>query len=285
MDEPYGLFHSDMIAKIISGGQTGVDRAALDIAIKLGIPHGGWVPKGRLAEDGPLADIYSVRETPSPVYAERTEKNVLDSDGTLIISHGELRGGSEYTRQMAEKHTRPWLHIDLQQTSAFQCALRIRDWLAAQAIAVLNIAGPRASKDPDIYRDTLRLLESVYYLHLSESKPRNATRERLTATPAGPIETRPGKVREAVSRLVRVLPLKDRVTIANMTASELAGLTQRLGSYIIEQFGPLTGNTPLARSCRWSAKKPIESEAAAAEVIIHETWRTLRKTHPLRRIK
>ena len=97
-----------MIVKIISGGQSGVDRAALDAAIRLGIPHGGWVPKGRLAEDGPLPETYSLRETPTAVYAERTEKNVVDSDGTLIISRGELTGGSDiHPRDGAQ--TRPAL--------------------------------------------------------------------------------------------------------------------------------------------------------------------------------
>ncbi len=87
-----------MVSKIVSGGQTGVDRAALDAAIKLGIAHGGWVPKGRLAEDGPLPETYRMRETASAAYSERTERNVIDSDGTLIISRGELTGGSEATR-------------------------------------------------------------------------------------------------------------------------------------------------------------------------------------------
>ena len=88
-----------MLKKIISGGQTGADRAALDAAIRLGIPHGGWIPKGRIAEDGPLAATYRLREMPTGGYAERTEKNVMDSDGTLIISHGAPTGGTEYTRK------------------------------------------------------------------------------------------------------------------------------------------------------------------------------------------
>jgi hypothetical protein len=77
-----------MIKKIISGGQTGADRAALDTAIKLGIPHGGWISKGRKAEDGPLPDKYQLQEMPTDSYPERTEQNVVDSEGTLIISHG-----------------------------------------------------------------------------------------------------------------------------------------------------------------------------------------------------
>ena len=100
-----------MVKKMISGGQTGVDQAALDVAIKLGISHGGWIPKGRLTENGMLDDKYHLKEMETANYNKRTEQNVIDSDGTLIISHGKLTGGSEYTRDMVLGHGRPWLHI------------------------------------------------------------------------------------------------------------------------------------------------------------------------------
>ena len=134
-----------MVKKIISGGQTGVDRAALDAAIKLEIPHGGWIPQGRMTENGPLPPEYQLEETESTSYADRTEKNVLDADGTLIISRGPLTGGSEYTRDVAIRHNRLWLHIDLKQIPAFQAAITINDWIAKKRIEILNVAGPRAS--------------------------------------------------------------------------------------------------------------------------------------------
>lgn len=109
-----------MIKKIISGGQTGTDQAALDVAIEAGIPHGGWIPKGRKTEEAPLPEEYRLQELPSDGYAERTEKNVLDSDGTLIFSHGELTGGSALTRQLANDHEKPWLHLDLHQMTAME---------------------------------------------------------------------------------------------------------------------------------------------------------------------
>jgi hypothetical protein len=148
-----------MLKKIISGGQTGADRAALDAAIRLGIPHGGWIPKGRIAEDGPLAATYRLREMPTGGYAERTEKNVMDSDGTLIISHGAPTGGTEYTRKMVLKHGRQMLHIDLNlHTNLMDAASLVRDWIAIHNIETLNVAGPRASKDSRIYELTLTLL-------------------------------------------------------------------------------------------------------------------------------
>ena len=106
-----------MLTKIISGGQTGADQAGLDVAIKLNIPHGGWIPKGRLTEDGPLAERYNLQEMPSDNYSKRTEQNVIDSDGTVIFSHGKLTGGSAYTGKMAEKHSRPMLHVDMDKMS------------------------------------------------------------------------------------------------------------------------------------------------------------------------
>jgi hypothetical protein len=148
-----------MLKKIISGGQTGADRAALDAAIRLGIPHGGWIPKGRIAEDGPLAATYRLREMPTGGYAERTEKNVMDSDGTLIISHGAPTGGTEYTRKMVLKHGRQMLHIDLNlHSSLMEAASLVQDWIAIHNIETLNVAGPRASKDSRIYELTLTLL-------------------------------------------------------------------------------------------------------------------------------
>lgn len=150
-----------MVKRIISGGQTGADQAALDVAIKLGISHGGWIPKGRLTENGRLDDAYRLKEMDTASYNKRTEQNVIDSDGTLIMSHGTLTGGSEYTRDMAMGHGRPWLHIDLNGTGSLQAAEQIKYWLAEHEIEVLNIAGPRASKDPAIYRSTTDVLERV----------------------------------------------------------------------------------------------------------------------------
>ena len=140
-----------MIKKIISGGQTGADRAALDFAIKMEIPHGGWVPKGRLAEDGPLPSKYHLKEMRTKIYAKRTEKNVVDSDDTLIVSHGKLSGGSQYTMDMAILHEKPWLHIDLTETSTLEAAQKVIEWTLDNGIETLNIAGPRARKDPVIY--------------------------------------------------------------------------------------------------------------------------------------
>lgn len=271
-----------MIVKIISGGQTGVDRAALDAAIRLGVPHGGWIPKGRLTEEGPLPASYALTETLSAVYAERTEKNVIDSDGTLIISRGELCGGSLTTRDMAVAHGRPWLHVDLGRMSAFKAALQICAWLTETGIRVLNVAGPRASKDRLIYDRALALIEAVYHLSLSPVGTASKDGSPSFQTPGGPPGA-PGSVKEALDLLIRVLPLKDRATIANMSAAELPQLMPTVGEYVLTRF--LAGGNPaLMNSCHWVARKAVTTDAAAAGVILRELWKRLKKTHTLRRV-
>jgi hypothetical protein len=147
-----------MITRIVSGGQTGADRAALDVAIELDIPHGGLIPKGRKTEAGRLPAKYNLKELPTDSYPKRTEQNVIDSDGTLIVSHGAVTEGSDYTRQTAEEHGKPWIHVDANRMSIDAAVKLIRAWINGSQIKVLNVAGPRASEDPKIYVTTKNLL-------------------------------------------------------------------------------------------------------------------------------
>jgi len=133
--------------KIISGGQTGVDRGALDAAIALGIEHGGWCPLGRLAEDGRIPKRYRLRETETPDYPERTERNLLDADATLILCRGPLSGGTDLTRRLAESHGRPCVVVDLDGPPPVDT---VRHWIEEQGVSVLNVAGPRESQSPGI---------------------------------------------------------------------------------------------------------------------------------------
>ncbi|MCO6512663.1 MAG: putative molybdenum carrier protein [Aridibacter famidurans] len=147
------------VEKVVSGGQTGADRAGLDAAIELGLETGGWVPRGRLAEDGAIPESYSsLRETDSAHYPERTALNVRDSDCTVIVSQGELTGGSLLTLEIARQYGKPAIHIDLSSETLEEAVIRLRDWLARNGSRVMNIAGPRASSDPEIYAMTRRLI-------------------------------------------------------------------------------------------------------------------------------
>jgi hypothetical protein len=150
------------IEKIVSGGQTGADRAALDFAIQHVIPHGGWCPHGRKAEDGPIGGGYLLKETPSSNYLQRTEWNVRDSDGTAVFSISPvLTGGSKKTVDLAHKHHKPVIHIarDGGPASPAQALLR---FIQNHKIKVLNVAGPRASKEAEVGAFVKEVLEELW---------------------------------------------------------------------------------------------------------------------------
>lgn len=146
------------VVRIVSGGQTGVDRAALDVALALGIPCGGWVPRGRRAEDGRIADRYPLREAPGPSYAMRTRLNVRDSDATLVLCRGTPTGGTALTLAFAQQLGRPARIVDL---DAAEPPPQTRGWLAATGVRTLNVAGPRESSSPGIHGDAVAHLTAV----------------------------------------------------------------------------------------------------------------------------
>ncbi len=137
---------------IISGGQTGADRAALDFALRHGIAHGGWCPLGRKAEDGPICSVYQLQETTSRRYDQRTRWNVRDSDATLLLTiSSELSGGTGLTSQIADRTSKPWLHLSRDTCSSIsEASQQLRDFLRQHEVKRLNIAGPRASQEPEI---------------------------------------------------------------------------------------------------------------------------------------
>ncbi len=146
------------LEKIISGGQTGADRAALDWSIVNTIPHGGWCPKGRKAEDGIIAPKYQLQETPSEEYAQRTQWNVRDSQGTVIFSINQnLVGGSLLTKNLAQHYNKPWLHIS--KNSNNNPILELSEFIDQNRINVLNVAGSRASEEPEIYQFVLDIFD------------------------------------------------------------------------------------------------------------------------------
>jgi hypothetical protein len=153
------------IQKIVSGGQTGVDRAALDAAMEQGVPVGGWCPKGRRAEDGPIPERYPLRETPTDEYAVRTAWNVRDSDGTLILGDPGVSGGTSLTAEEARERNKPLLQIEIGAANEE----RIRKWIAAHDIEVLNVAGPRASEAIGIYRKARALVTELLQAERSSS--------------------------------------------------------------------------------------------------------------------
>jgi hypothetical protein len=265
-----------MLKRIISGGQTGVDQAALDVAINFGIPHGGWIPKGRRTEAGKLPDKYMLKEMPTSSYPKRTEQNVIDSDATLIISHGQLIGGSLLTLEFAEQHRKEWLHIDLEINRGFSAAQLIQSWIVLNGIKVLNVAGPRASEDAYIYEDAVRLLKAVNQLFFIDSK-------KFSIGNLKPFY--PRTVDDSIDRLLYELPLKAKIHIAGLEENELELLHPTLGEHIKKDYGLEYKNGELMKDCRFLAKGKLIDEDVAAELIIKEMWKKLRETHVLRIVK
>ncbi len=271
-----------MIKKIVSGGQTGADQAAIDVAIKLGIPYGGWLPRGRKTEKGPLPDKYLLQELPDTSYSKRTEKNVIASDGTLIMSHGKLTGGSELTRIIAEKNDRPCLYIDLNKTIVFKAAEQIKSWIETHKIEVLNIAGPRESNDHKIYKAAGEVLETVLHLDIIDvpmPDPFSAVNSHSLST-----SNLPRTVDRAVNMLLSKLSFKEKTRLANMPEDKLADLRLSLGISIKDTFKLEEENKDLLKSCRFLSKSGRFMEEDAALIIIKELWKKLKKKTNVMRI-
>jgi hypothetical protein len=146
---------------LVSGGQTGADRAALDWAIDHGITHGGWCPSGRRAEDGRIDERYALKETKNHNYIQRTEWNVRDSDGTVVFTlERRLRGGSRHTVEFAKKYKKPCLVLTRTLPLA-ENVEKLRDFIAEHQIRVLNVAGSRTSEEPGVDDFVRTVLEKL----------------------------------------------------------------------------------------------------------------------------
>ena len=273
------------ITKIISGGQTGADQAALDAAIDLEIPHGGWIPKDRLTEDGPLPDRYLLREMSSKSYPARTEQNIRDSDGTVIFSRGPLSGGSKLTAELALKYRKPWLQIDFGQMDAVQAATEIHGWVVSKGIRVLNVAGPRASKDPEIYSETYHAIRGLIMLDAMDVPAGTKVHELKLADVALRLPIWPRSVEHAVFILEHILPLRDRVSMAGMEEEDLTDLHASLGAWVRDNFGLWHGNYQLMKSAGARIGGFISNADDASTVILTALAERLHQTHRLRVVK
>ncbi len=267
-----------MLSRIISGGRSGAEIAALAAALAMGIHCQGWLSPG--SDPGAGADPYGLKALPENDPRNPDEVNALEADGTLIITYGEITGLAAAVRDAADRRERPWLHIDLVQRSKFDAAMAIRAWIVEKRIAALHVSGATSNESPAIRAATTDLIESVTYLLQMESGPdRNPG-----PLPVEP-QAAPRTVPEAVTRLAGAMSLKDRTLIANLSAAEIPSLFPTLGDYILHRFELAQGNAELLVSCRFFAGSDTLTPPAAMEVILKALWDELRHTHRLRLVK
>ncbi|SLM32973.1 conserved hypothetical protein [Desulfamplus magnetovallimortis] len=238
-----------MLNKIISGGQTGADRAALDIAIKFNIEHGGSVPLGRRAENGKVPLWYNLKEMDTANYSHRTSRNVQDSDGTVIVSNGKLSGGSLLTRKVAEKQGKPWCHIDLLLMDEFESAVVLDAFIKDFYIDCLNVAGSRASHDPYIYSSVKALFEVLLYMDVMERTPELISLDDMFPDKNIP-EKKCSTIEEALFFLADIFSLKSRSMLANSHENDIAYYYFSMGDAIDSALGLSMGNRALIEACQ-----------------------------------
>ncbi len=272
-----------MLKKIISGGQTGADRAALDFAIKFNIEHGGWIPKGRRTEDGPLASTYQLKEMDTQDYKNRTRQNILDSQGTLIIFRGKLTGGSKLTESYAKVIGRPNCSIDLLPTEEFEAALIIKSFISENFIQVLNVAGPRISHQPWIYNDVKTILETALYLFFMDTRQDRILKDFIPAEPVQ--EDTPETLGAAIDILCKDLPLKTKVYVAKSEIQNFYMIYFTFLEYIRHRLGFDTGNDLLLTACSAKAGYNSITVEDAVMVVLKHLKQILEKEYILRIVK
>lgn len=263
-----------VIRKIISSGTPGAESAALDIAIRLKIPYGGYTVSSTDRE----IDRQHYRLSPKTFQdVESQDKaNLNSAGGTLIFSHGKLCDYLDLIQTYARKNEHPCLPIDLGQTPPLNAAFQIDRWVRRHAIEILFITGATLQEDGLIYQATYNALFSFLMIG------KDAYPERLNQDATPQSKPWPETVEDAVQRLIEDLSLKDKATIANMSATELPSLGYSLGRHIQDWFGLNADNHSLLWSCAKEAGKTALTEKEASAIIISCLALELEKTHKLR---
>ncbi|MBT6751825.1 MAG: hypothetical protein HOA72_23195, partial [Desulfobacula sp.] len=236
-----------MLKKIISGGQTGADQAALDVAIKFNIDHGGWIPRGRRTEKGPLPDKYQLKEMDTTDYRERTKLNIMDSHGTVIIFRGKLTGGSKLTKSYAKVVGKPNCSLDLLNHEEFEAAIILRSFIMENQIDILNVAGPRLSNCPGIYMDVKIVLETMLYLFFLDTNKETEIKKYISTESV--IEQFPQTMEDAVDLICNDLPLRTKTFIAKFDPHNIGFLYFSVLEYLRHRLGFDIENQVLLKHC------------------------------------
>lgn len=291
------------ITRIVSGGQTGADRGGLEAAIHCDLPHGGWCPKGRKAEDGPIPAQYLLREMPTADYLARTEANVADSDCTVIFAYGALEGGSRKTADYAKRHNKPWLHVNLMsKPNRQQTVQAIVEWLqeCCPKDCVLNVAGQRASKAPSIAGvvkawmvDVISKINGTLFYPIGEEFYEEGPKQELPPPYVPPSDEpaealsgyHPKTVEEAVQILLRVLTPEQKEQIALKTKDEFCG-EQHFGMAMWIRNAMIHGNenqidlmADFEKGCREGQWEGYPEPDSVSGVLVKLVWDRLQAGH------
>jgi hypothetical protein len=274
-----------MLKKIISSGQTEAEQAALDAAIKLGVLHGGWIPKRKLTETGALPPKYRLQEMDTDKYSECIEQNVIDSKGTLILSCGKPTGNLDFARKMTLKHRHQLLGIDLDLTNFIEAASLVHDWIQLRHIDALYVTGSGATVNPDVGNHTTFIVESAILLSLMNAASGSHVVHDLGGGSSGKPFGIPKTVNEAVEKIISEMSLQDRVKLANLKREDMEpfGMTFRI--FIRNRLFQKGANRDLIKSCIAVSGNDDLNEGEAAFVIIGKLWEKLKETHKLKIVK
>lgn len=270
-----------MIQQIISGGHTGPEKAALDTALKYGIPHAGWIHYIRVKDRDRLLSTYNLKVIPALDARAAIRQNISLANGTLILAQGKLPQNPDYARHLTLKRGLQLLGIDPQQYSHIEAASLIAAWLEMNRVSRVYVIGSDAVESGCTYGPSRKILDAA--ITLSLARPALAPL-RQPPQKGSPLTNSawPESVPQAVDRLMADLFLKDKNRISAMEPHELDELHPTLGKYIKEALGILSGNHKLIRDCMQTVQIDAMLPDEAAAHIIKELWKRLQKTHKLR---
>jgi hypothetical protein len=263
-----------MLQKILASGRNGAERAALDLAVELGLSYGGSFP--------PEAGKESVYEGLTPLSGAGRgaclEQNVLDSDGTLMITFGRPGGDTDLARRLSLRHGRQLLHIDAATAGASEAAELIQSWIEVYGIRVLHVTGVDESNSLALYAAAASIL--AYAIEPMQRRGVPVGRRHLPAAGG-----RPATLQQAVSRIEAEMTLREKAIFAGTDAGDADRLFGPMVSIVVARFGLDSGNRLLLGSCRTAAKQPKMGPDEAALQILSTLWRSLRKTCRIRVVK
>ena len=274
-----------MLKKIISGGLTVADQAALDAAMSLGIPHGGYIPWGRMTEIGPLPSKYKLQELNTDNHLECIERNVKESTGTMIISVGELNDDSKYARKITIKNSHQVFIVDLELTPSFEAVTIVYDWIQKYNIDELYIIGPFTYEYLNIDRHMTIMVEGALLLDLMDAPQGSKATDYYKDMYLQKLPALPKTVDEAVDQMITDMSLEERVRMASFDKEELRVINYSMSIFIRNQLFMKDINKELFEACRTVSGNKNLNEGTAALVIIEGLWEKLRKTYRLRVVK